>query len=87
MEVVVFLYLVEEATSWMVLGGNAVGILIELWKLGKAVKVKSFGEKKLFGFIPWIEIEEKQSYTKTKTKEYDDQAMKYLRYTRGYTQI
>jgi Cleft lip and palate transmembrane protein 1 (CLPTM1) len=79
MQLVIFLYLWDNETSWMITIGNGIGIVIEVWKLQKAVKVKSFGTKKLFGFIPWFELEHQDSYSK-ETKEYDDEAMRKLSY-------
>eukprot|EP00172_Hildenbrandia_rubra_P002155 Plantae.Rhodophyta-Hildenbrandia_rubra.ctg28325.p1 GENE.Plantae.Rhodophyta-Hildenbrandia_rubra.ctg28325~~Plantae.Rhodophyta-Hildenbrandia_rubra.ctg28325.p1 ORF type:complete len:336 (-),score=64.48 Plantae.Rhodophyta-Hildenbrandia_rubra.ctg28325:191-1198(-) len=79
MEVIIFLYLLDNETSWMILIGNGVGIAIAVWKIGKAVKVVSFGERKLLGVIPWFVYEDRESYSK-KTKEYDDEAMRYLSY-------
>eukprot|EP00184_Porphyridium_aerugineum_P000838 CAMPEP_0184698622 /NCGR_PEP_ID=MMETSP0313-20130426/5178_1 /TAXON_ID=2792 /ORGANISM="Porphyridium aerugineum, Strain SAG 1380-2" /LENGTH=785 /DNA_ID=CAMNT_0027157587 /DNA_START=65 /DNA_END=2422 /DNA_ORIENTATION=- len=79
MQAIVFFYLVDNDTSFMILVGQFVGLAIEVWKIGKAVKVKSFGKRKLLGFIPWIEWEDKDSYSST-TKEYDMQAMQYLSY-------
>lgn len=79
MELVILLYLWDNDTSWMIIIGNAVGIAIELWKLGKAVEFKNFGKGKLLGFIPFFEMKDRASYSK-KTKEYDDQAMRYLSY-------
>lgn len=77
MQVIVLLYLLDNDTSWMITIGNAFGILLEVWKLKKAVKIKSFGKKKLFGVLPWFELEHAESYTST-TKEYDDEAMRYM---------
>lgn len=79
MELVVFLYLLDNETSWMILLGNAVGISIEVWKLCKAVEFKNFGKRKIMGFIPWFEMVDRDSYSK-KTREYDEQAMRYLSY-------
>lgn len=41
-QLVVLLYLYDnnENTSWMILGGQAVGLMIELWKITKAVDIK-----------------------------------------------
>lgn len=79
MEVIVFLYLWDNETSWMVTAGNGVGVLIAVWKLGKAVKFEKFGEGRLFGILPWWRMADRESYAE-KTKEYDEQAMKYLGY-------
>lgn len=79
MELIIFLYLWDHDTSWMIVVGNGVGLVIEIWKFCKAVKFEKFGEARLFGVIPWFKISDHESYSK-KTKEYDEQAMKYMSY-------
>lgn len=79
MQTIIFLYLWDNETSWMITVGSGLGIALEIWKLGKAVKFENFGKRKLLGFIPWFEISDRESYSK-ETKEYDDMAMKYLEY-------
>lgn len=79
MELIIFLYLWDHDTSWMIVVGNGVGLVIEIWKFCKAVKFEKFGEARLFGVIPWFKISDHESYSK-KTKEYDEQAMKYMGY-------
>lgn len=79
MEAIIFLYLWDNDTSWMITIGNGIGLVIALWKLGKAVKFENFGKRKLLGFIPWFDVSNRESYSK-ETKEYDDQAMKYMGY-------
>lgn len=80
--VIIFLYLLDNETSWMILISTGIGLLIELWKVGKAVKVSL--EFKRFATIrislPWVRLTDRESYTKSKTKQYDEQAMKYLSY-------
>lgn len=79
MEAIIFLYLWDNDTSWMIVVGNFVGLLIEVWKLCKAVKFEKFGEGRLFGIIPWFKMSDRESYSR-RTKEYDDEAMRYLSY-------
>ncbi|CAN8069832.1 unnamed protein product [Agarophyton chilense] len=79
MEAIIFLYLWDNETSWMITIGNGVGVAIAIWKLGKAVKFERSGQRKLFGIVPWFEMTDRESYSK-KTKEYDEEAMKYLSY-------
>lgn len=79
MELIILLYLFDNETSLMITIGNAVGLAIEFWKLGKAVKFENFGGRRLLGFIPWFEVSDRESYSK-ETKEYDEQAMRYLGY-------
>ena len=71
-QVVIFLYLFDNDTSFMVLMSNGVGLLIEIWKVTKAVKVGFSGGK-----ITWNEDE---GYKKNKTKEYDEIATNHLLY-------
>lgn len=72
---VVFLFLLDEKTSLLVLIPAGVGAIIEVWKVKKALKitVKCHGLKPVFQFGTFDESEKK-------TEEYDTQAMKYLSY-------
>ncbi|CAK7564802.1 MAG: hypothetical protein SEPTF4163_002703 [Sporothrix epigloea] len=81
MQTVIFLYLIDNSqnTSWMILGSQGVGILIELWKVTTVVDVRvrdAPGQ-----LIPYrITFEDKHKLTETeeKTKEYDEIAFKYM---------
>ncbi|KAJ3675504.1 hypothetical protein LUZ60_004546 [Juncus effusus] len=75
-QLVIFLYLLDNETSWMILASSAVGLCIEFWKIGKAMHV----EIDRSGRIPMLRFRDRDSYAKNKTKEYDDMAMKYLTY-------
>ncbi|KYQ88563.1 hypothetical protein DLAC_11294 [Tieghemostelium lacteum] len=72
-QMVIFLYLLDNDTSMMILASCGFGLLIEIWKIGKAMIV----QVQWRGMIPVIKFENKKSYT-SKTKQYDDMAMKYL---------
>ncbi|EEH22166.1 hypothetical protein PABG_04377 [Paracoccidioides brasiliensis Pb03] len=85
MQTVIFLYLLDnsEGTSWMILGGQGFGIILEAWKITKTVDVRirrpSPGSS--FSFLPYVivfEDKHKLSETEQKTKEYDEIAFKYL---------
>jgi len=39
-QTVVFLYLLDNETSWMVIISNAVGLVIEIWKIHKVVNIR-----------------------------------------------
>ena len=67
---VILLYLADNDTSFMVLMSNGVGLVIEVWKISKAITIKWEGGK-----IEWVEA---QSYKKSKTKEYDEIATSHL---------
>jgi hypothetical protein len=82
MQAVIFLYLVDnsENTSWMILGSQGIGILIELWKITTVVnvRVRPTGPESWLPY--WIIFEDKHklSDTEEKTKEYDEIAFKYM---------
>ncbi|KAK2002077.1 cleft lip and palate transmembrane protein 1 [Colletotrichum falcatum] len=82
MQAVILLYLIDNSqnTSWMILGGQAVGIVIELWKITTIVNV-SIKPAPAGSWLPFaiaVEDKHKLSETEEKTKEYDEIAFKYM---------
>lgn len=75
-QLIVFLYLLDNETSWMILASAGVGCCIEFWKIGKAMHIEIDHSR---GF-PILRFRDRDSYAGNKTKEYDDLAMKYLSY-------
>lgn len=75
-QLIVFLYLLDNETSWMILASSGIGCCIEFWKIGKAMHI----EIDRSGKIPMLRFRDRESYAGNKTKEYDDLAMKYLTY-------
>lgn len=76
-QTVIFLYLCDNDTSWMILFSSGAGLAIEVWKLGKAVK--SISVEPLEGsWRPRLTIVPADSYTMSETKVYDEEAMRYL---------
>ncbi|XP_010252372.1 PREDICTED: cleft lip and palate transmembrane protein 1 homolog [Nelumbo nucifera] len=75
-QLIVFLYLLDNDTSWMILASSGIGCCIEFWKIGKAMHI----EIDRSGRIPVLRFKDRESYARNKTKEYDDLAMKYLSY-------
>ncbi|KAJ5075690.1 cleft lip and palate transmembrane protein [Anaeramoeba ignava] len=71
-QVIIFLYLLDNDTSFMVLISNGFAILIEFWKIYKATNVTFLSR------FPFIKLNDRDTYYKNKTNEYDSQAMKYL---------
>jgi hypothetical protein len=75
-QTVIFLYLLDNETSWMVILSSGVGLLIELWKVNKTVIVKT---KPTFPFVEFIDKMKKSAKTE-ETQKYDAIAFKYLSY-------
>nr|CAB3487125.1 unnamed protein product [Digitaria exilis] len=75
-QLIVFLYLLDNDTSWMILASSGIGVCIEFWKIGKAMHI----EIDRSGKIPMLRFKDRESYSQNKTKEYDALAMKYLTY-------
>ncbi|KAK9419777.1 putative Cleft lip and palate transmembrane 1 [Seiridium unicorne] len=82
MQTVIFLYLIDNSqnTSWMILGTQGVGILIELWKVTTVVDVRlrPASPGSLIPYSVVFEDKHKLSETEEKTKEYDEIAFKYM---------
>lgn len=82
MQTVILLYLVDNSqnTSYIILGSQGFGILVELWKITTVVNVK-VGPSPPGSLLPYrITFEDKQTLTETeeKTKEYDEIAFRYM---------
>ena len=82
MQTIIFLYLVDnsDGTSWMILFGQGMGILLEAWKITKTVdvRVRPAAEGSWLPYKVTFEDKHKLSETEAKTKEYDEIAFRYL---------
>jgi hypothetical protein len=76
MQLVILLYLFDNDTSWIILISASIGLLIEGWKITKAVEVTVAWPQ---GGLPSISFKDRATYT-ARTKELDMVAMKYLSY-------
>ncbi|KAL4445724.1 hypothetical protein ABPG77_008923 [Micractinium sp. CCAP 211/92] len=76
-QLVIFLYLLDSETSMVVLFSSGVGMLIEFWKVTKAMNVKV---TRTASGLPWLSFEDRASYKRSKTDQYDATAMRYLSY-------
>ncbi|KAG7447533.1 cleft lip and palate transmembrane 1 [Guyanagaster necrorhizus] len=83
-QIVILLYLIDnnENTSWMILFGSGMGVLIEAWKITKAVDI-SLVSAPTGSLIPYkLDIKDKHvlSEDEKKTQEYDKLAFRYVSY-------
>ena len=69
---IIMLYLIDQGASWIIVASTIVGVLIEVWKIFQAISIR------FAPHFPWIRILDNASYIKSKTKEYDNLAMKYI---------
>jgi len=72
--IVIFFYLLDNETSFMILFSNGFGILLDIWKISKASKVIKIDK------FPYYAFEDKDTYVRSETKEYDRIAMRYMSY-------
>ncbi|KAK4701167.1 hypothetical protein P7C70_g5067, partial [Phenoliferia sp. Uapishka_3] len=80
-QLIILLYLLDnnENTSWMILGGQGVGLVIEAWKITKAVDIKVVPSEGTL--IPYkLDITDKHVLTadELKTQEYDALAFNFV---------
>ena len=82
MQLIIFLYLMDnsDGTSWMILFGQGMGILLEAWKITKTVdvRIRATEEGSTLPYKITFEDKHKLSETEEKTKEYDEIAFRYL---------
>ncbi|XP_068682325.1 putative lipid scramblase CLPTM1 [Montipora foliosa] len=76
--VIVLLYVMDNETNTVIIISCFIGLLIEIWKINKAVNIKLDRENLWFGIIPRISITDKETYAESETKQYDMMAFKYL---------
>jgi hypothetical protein len=72
-QLVIFLYLLDNDTSWMVLVSSGIGAAIECWKVTKASDVRLD-----WGRFPYLHFLDKAQVAETETARYDREAFKYL---------
>ncbi|KAJ9479175.1 Cleft lip and palate transmembrane protein [Pseudozyma hubeiensis] len=79
-QLIITLYLLDnnEDTSWMILAGQAVGVVVECWKLTKAVSVSIVRRDGLIPYRIKVDSKHKLSVEEQKTQEYDRLAFKYV---------
>ncbi|KDD74795.1 Cleft lip and palate transmembrane protein 1, partial [Helicosporidium sp. ATCC 50920] len=85
-QLVIFLYLLDNETSLVVLASAGIGTAIEFWKVTKAMDVsvrwpgQHSGARTLRSRFPRLVIQDRASYTASQTDKYDAEAMRYLSY-------
>ncbi|KAK2465943.1 hypothetical protein APHAL10511_001584 [Amanita phalloides] len=83
-QIIILLYLIDnnENTSWMILFGSGMGVLIEAWKITKAMDIKVVPAP-AGSILPYrVEVKDKHvlSEDEKKTQEYDKLAFRYVSY-------
>ena len=76
-QLVIFLYLLDNDTSFVVLMSTGVGTAIEFWKVTKAMDVRVVHTA---SGLPYVQFKDRASSTLSKTDQYDAEAMRYLSY-------
>ncbi|KAH9948341.1 cleft lip and palate associated transmembrane protein [Amylocystis lapponica] len=81
-QIIILLYLIDnnEQTSWMILMSSGVGVLIEAWKITKAVDIR-LAPAPPGSMLPYkLDIRDKHvlSEDEKKTQEYDKLAFRYV---------
>jgi hypothetical protein len=73
---IIFLYLMDNDTSHLILLSAGIGLLIEGWKLTKILTVKIRWKRRR---LPSLSLSARdRGYTSSSTKEHDDRAVRYL---------
>ncbi|TFK81513.1 cleft lip and palate transmembrane 1 [Polyporus arcularius HHB13444] len=83
-QLIILLYLIDnnEQTSWMILMGSGIGVVIEAWKITKAVDI-SLVPSPAGSWLPYkVDIKDKHvlSEDEKKTQEYDKLAFRIVSY-------
>jgi len=78
MQLIIFLYLLDNETSWMILFSSGTGTLIEFWKVTKAMDVSV--ERGGGHSLPRLRIKHKESSSLSDTAKHDADAMRVLSY-------
>ncbi|CDW60418.1 Cleft lip and palate transmembrane protein 1-like protein [Trichuris trichiura] len=76
--VIVFLYVLDNDTNFIIRASIFFGLLIDAWKVPKCLDISLDRQNRWFGRIPKLCVREKVSYVESSTKEYDVMAFKYL---------
>ncbi|KAG1679660.1 hypothetical protein FOA52_006177 [Chlamydomonas sp. UWO 241] len=71
-QLIILCYLLDNETSMVILFSSVLGVGIEFWKVTKAMKVS------VINTFPYVKFEDRASYAGNKTKQYDEEATRYL---------
>ena len=75
---IVFLYILDNESNFLIMVGTGIGLLIDLWKITKVVRFEIFPQQRILGIFPKITMKELPSYSESPTKEFDKLAFRYL---------
>ena len=75
---IVFFYILDNESNFLIIVGTGIGLLIDLWKITKVVRFEVLPQQKILGIFPKITMKELPSYAESPTKEFDKMAFRYL---------
>ncbi|GMS88401.1 hypothetical protein PENTCL1PPCAC_10576, partial [Pristionchus entomophagus] len=78
--VIVFLYVCDNDTNFMVKVSLLIGIAIECWKVPKCFNIEVDHSNPILGVLPRVSFNPARSYVESETSEYDNMAFRYLRW-------
>jgi hypothetical protein len=76
-QTVIFLYLLDSDTSWVILLSHGAGLVIEAWKLRKAVAAITIARAP-GAWRPRLVLTPTAEYETSGTQAHDEEAMRYL---------
>ncbi|XP_021939566.1 cleft lip and palate transmembrane protein 1-like protein isoform X2 [Zootermopsis nevadensis] len=79
-QAVVFLYLIDEGTSLLVLVPAGIGTVIEFWKMQKVVQIKILMPSQLCYYPKLRFVSKGSTVAEQQTQQFDAECMKYLSY-------
>ncbi|EPB69900.1 cleft lip and palate transmembrane protein 1 [Ancylostoma ceylanicum] len=74
---IVFLYICDNDTNWVVKMSVGIGLLIECWKIPKVVNIEVDHSEKVLNVFPRLKFSDKGSYVESETKVYDELFINY----------
>ncbi|KAF8564936.1 hypothetical protein P879_05567 [Paragonimus westermani] len=75
---IVLLYVLDNNTNFVIIVSVFLGLGIEIWKIKKVLVFRVDWNRRMWGGLPYVEMNYQSSYVETDTKKYDQMAFHYL---------